>query len=146
MTKITSDIPTPYTVYNGAYLASYTPKPLDEPAVRLDIHGNEPMFSERPTSHFKLALFACFCCFTPAGITALVYACRSRSAKRRGDMQVAAEQGKNAKDLSIVAITLGIFFILLGALLGAVFYLTYVHVHVHDHDHDHDHDVTTATP
>ncbi|XP_041366592.1 synapse differentiation-inducing gene protein 1-like [Gigantopelta aegis] len=118
MHQVDADIPVTQT--NAACLASYKPRDID--AVQLGMENAQSMFQERPTSHFKLSLFSCLCCLVPVGAAALYYSKKSRSAKQNGEWETASMYAKNAKDIAIVSICLGVFLLAIGIIIFGLLY------------------------
>ncbi|XP_022290080.2 uncharacterized protein LOC111101769 isoform X3 [Crassostrea virginica] len=55
------------------------------------------------------AIFACLCCFWPAGLAAIRYASKANSASNRGDEAATKQYSRKARNLIIISVILGIF-------------------------------------
>ncbi|CAG2208831.1 PRRT1 [Mytilus edulis] len=62
----------------------------------------------KPFDWFIPALLACFCCFWPTGICAIVAACISNRAAASGNMQSAKRSARTARNLTILSVVLGL--------------------------------------
>ncbi|XP_052065589.1 proline-rich transmembrane protein 1-like [Mytilus californianus] len=69
------------------------------------------------------AVFATFCCAWPLGIMAILSASNAKQAVQRGDMELAHLKAKNARNLVIVAVIVG--------LLGWAFLVAYILIRIY---------------
>ncbi|XP_067037525.1 proline-rich transmembrane protein 1-like isoform X1 [Acropora muricata] len=69
-----------------------------------------------PEDHCMLAWFACLCCFWPVGIMAVIKSNQVQSHLYRGDVNSARIASAEAKKYALIAVCIGIAFIIFAAL------------------------------
>ncbi|PVD33726.1 hypothetical protein C0Q70_04986 [Pomacea canaliculata] len=86
--------------------------------------SDSPFIQERPSSYGALACISTFLCFCPVGLAALFYSCRARFAKDEGNFAEARTLGRNARDIAVASLILGIFLILVAVLIVVLLWQT----------------------
>ncbi|KAK7098271.1 transmembrane protein 233-like [Littorina saxatilis] len=86
--------------------------------------SDSSFIQERPRSYGCLACVSAFLCCCPVGIAALCYSCKARCAKHDGEFSDARVLGRQARDIAIASIVLGIFLLLVAALVVILIWQT----------------------
>ncbi|XP_062592943.1 proline-rich transmembrane protein 1-like isoform X2 [Saccostrea cucullata] len=68
------------------------------------------------------AILSCLCCFWPTGIFAIFAACKANAAAAEGDEVEAQAQSRLARSLVVTSVVIGIFIMILSAILRTVVY------------------------
>ncbi|VDH99158.1 Hypothetical predicted protein, partial [Mytilus galloprovincialis] len=94
-------------LYNGNVLCSV----IHSPRVAQPVPSTIIMTTaqSKPFDWFIPALLACFCCFWPTGICAIVAACVSNRAADSGNMQSAERSARTARNLTILTVVFGCY-------------------------------------
>lgn len=82
-----------------------------------------PVMAYQPPAedHMCRAIFATFCCFWPIGIFAIMKASEARSAYARGDAVSGQSASSSARQLSNIAIGVGVASIVIAAIIVGVY-------------------------
>ncbi|XP_061195112.1 proline-rich transmembrane protein 1-like [Saccostrea echinata] len=71
------------------------------------------------------AILSCLCCFWPTGIFAIFAACKANAAAVEGDEVEAQAQSRRARSLVVTSVVIGIFIMILSAILRTIVYSNY---------------------
>nr|KAG5709175.1 hypothetical protein BaRGS_028631 [Batillaria attramentaria] len=80
-------------------------------------YSSSSFIQERPSSYRTLSCISAFLCFCPVGMAALCYSCRAKCAKDDGDFSEARTLGRNARDIAVASVVLGVFLLLVAILV-----------------------------
>ncbi|XP_062571237.1 proline-rich transmembrane protein 1-like [Saccostrea cucullata] len=68
------------------------------------------------------AILSCLCCFWPTGIFAIFAACKANAAAANGNDEEAQVQSNRARSLVVTTVVIGIFIMILSAVLRTIVY------------------------
>ncbi|XP_076449963.1 uncharacterized protein LOC143286310 [Babylonia areolata] len=132
---IAADIPH-YHTDDEAYLSNYrgyqgpsdgangVPLSTISARSRENLNSSSTFIQERPSSYGLLSCLSAFFCCCPVGIAALCYSCKARCAKHDGDFEDARIMGRQARDIAIASVVLGVFLLLITVLIVILLWQT----------------------
>ncbi|XP_056296753.1 interferon-induced transmembrane protein 1-like [Pseudoliparis swirei] len=72
-------------------------------------------------SYIAWSIFNTFCCCLPLGIAAIVFSCQAQNANALGKSAEAMDASRTAKILNVVALVIGVIFIIIFIALKATY-------------------------
>uniref|UniRef100_A0A8C3G5A3 Uncharacterized protein n=1 Tax=Cyclopterus lumpus TaxID=8103 RepID=A0A8C3G5A3_CYCLU len=72
-------------------------------------------------SYIAWSIFNTFCCFLPLGIAAIIFSCQAQNANALGNSAEAVDASRKAKILNVLALVIGIIFIIIFIALKATY-------------------------
>ncbi|KAL8614272.1 hypothetical protein ACOMHN_007610 [Nucella lapillus] len=89
-----------------------------------NLNSSSTFIQERPSSYGVLSCLSAFFCFCPVGLAALCYSCKARCAKNDGEFEDARILGRQARDIAVASVVLGVFLLLLALLVVILLWQT----------------------